>query len=170
MKTPTVKKDPVMEAIARKLFGIEGVPNGERSRMVARAVTAGRDAIMDELDALRAHVEELEEVVAKLEAWKANHSCQSCGGRGWYYSSNGPEDTKECADCRGTGLEVYGALDDACASVAELEGSPATTPEPEVTEMIDRLTELAQELETIDGYQENLRVAVDWLKRWVAQR
>lgn len=47
---------------------------------------------------------------------------------------------------------------------------PATTPKSEVSEMIEHLTELAQELETVDGYQENLRLAVDWLKRWVAER
>lgn len=42
---PTVKIDPVMEAIACKLSGIEGVPLSEKSKMVKRAVKAGRDAL-----------------------------------------------------------------------------------------------------------------------------
>ena len=40
----------------------------------------------------------------------------------------------------------------------------------EVTEMVERLTEFAQELETISGYQEELRTAVDCLRRWLNSR
>jgi len=38
-----VKTCPIMEAIARKLFGIEQCPLSERRRMIARAVKAGKD-------------------------------------------------------------------------------------------------------------------------------
>ncbi len=40
----------------------------------------------------------------------------------------------------------------------------------EVGEMADRLVEFAQELETQDGYQEELRTAVDHLRRWLNSR
>ena len=38
-----VKTCPIMEAIARKLSGIEQCPLPERGRMIARAVKAGKD-------------------------------------------------------------------------------------------------------------------------------
>jgi hypothetical protein len=40
----------------------------------------------------------------------------------------------------------------------------------EVGEMADLLVEYAQELETEDGYQEELRTAVDCLRRWLNSR
>jgi len=40
----------------------------------------------------------------------------------------------------------------------------------EVGEMADLLVEYAQELETEDGYQEELRTAVDCLRRWLHSR
>ena len=42
---PTVSKDPVMEAIARKLSGINGVPPDEQAQMIKRAAKAGATAI-----------------------------------------------------------------------------------------------------------------------------
>lgn len=47
---PKVKNDPVAEAIAKKLHGIEMVPPGlERSRMIKRAATAGAEAARKEV-------------------------------------------------------------------------------------------------------------------------
>lgn len=39
---PVVCTDPVLEAIARKLHGIAGVPPGEQAAMIRRAAKAGR--------------------------------------------------------------------------------------------------------------------------------
>lgn len=44
---PTVSKDPIMEAIACKLSGINGVPLDEQERMIKRAVKAGAEAIKE---------------------------------------------------------------------------------------------------------------------------
>jgi len=43
-KKPTVQVCPVMEAIAKKLLGINGVPVTEQAKMIKRAVKAGADA------------------------------------------------------------------------------------------------------------------------------
>ena len=42
---PTVKTDPVLEAIARKLSGINTVPAEYQGRMIKAAARAGRDAL-----------------------------------------------------------------------------------------------------------------------------
>lgn len=41
---PTVSTDPVLEAIARKLLGIETVPFAEKEKMIKRAAKAAREA------------------------------------------------------------------------------------------------------------------------------
>jgi hypothetical protein len=43
----------VMEAIAKKLVGIAGVPSDEQAAMVCRAARAGRDVVQIEVHALR---------------------------------------------------------------------------------------------------------------------
>jgi ribosomal protein RSM22 (predicted rRNA methylase) len=57
MKAPTVKVDPVMEAIAKALFGIESVialnnHHGriEAKKMIARAVKEARQASIEYVD------------------------------------------------------------------------------------------------------------------------
>jgi len=40
-----VHTDPVMEAIARKLLGIERVPPGEQAKMIRQAAKAGAEAL-----------------------------------------------------------------------------------------------------------------------------
>jgi|AntAceMinimDraft_16_1070373.scaffolds.fasta_scaffold15290_11 hypothetical protein len=47
--TPT---DPVMEAIAKKLFGIETVPKMEQQRMIRRAAFAGAKELRDHASSL----------------------------------------------------------------------------------------------------------------------
>lgn len=42
---PVVNTDPVKEAIAKKLHGIDSVPISERSRMIRRAAKAGAEAL-----------------------------------------------------------------------------------------------------------------------------
>jgi hypothetical protein len=44
MNPPTVRTDPVLEAIALKLFGVGRVPVPEQARMIKRAAKAARDA------------------------------------------------------------------------------------------------------------------------------
>ena len=44
----TVKKDPVWEAMARKLVGYDSVPPEERVKMLKRCAKAGYDAIQNE--------------------------------------------------------------------------------------------------------------------------
>jgi len=51
LKAPTVKIDLVMEAIARALTGIDGVPLSGRARMIRRAAKAGAEAVITNLDA-----------------------------------------------------------------------------------------------------------------------
>lgn len=46
---PTVKTDPVLEAIAKALFGIDTVPAEYRPRMIKNAARAARDAARKEL-------------------------------------------------------------------------------------------------------------------------
>jgi len=41
----TVRTDPVEEAIARKLFGIDIVPSTRRAAMIRRAAKAGAEAL-----------------------------------------------------------------------------------------------------------------------------
>jgi hypothetical protein len=41
---PTVKTDPVLEAIAKKLIGIEQVPKAEQAKMIKRAAKAAKEA------------------------------------------------------------------------------------------------------------------------------
>jgi len=41
----TVKTDPVLEAIAKKLHGIESVPPAEQAKMIRRAAKAGADEL-----------------------------------------------------------------------------------------------------------------------------
>lgn len=68
---PTVRIDPVGEAIARKLSGYGSVPDGEKARMIMRAVKAGRDAVHEELEQLRADAElgrAVREEIPKLAA------------------------------------------------------------------------------------------------------
>lgn len=48
MNAPTVKTDPVLDAIARKLFGIERVPPAEKAKMIKRAAKAGSEALRKE--------------------------------------------------------------------------------------------------------------------------
>ncbi|MFA4986791.1 MAG: hypothetical protein WC712_09425 [Candidatus Brocadiia bacterium] len=45
MKDAVVHTDPVMEAIARKLQGIAGVPHAEQAAMIRRAAKAGAKAL-----------------------------------------------------------------------------------------------------------------------------
>jgi hypothetical protein len=52
MKAPTVKIDPVMEAIAKCLFGIESVPAEHRARMIKRAAKEGAEAARKECEAI----------------------------------------------------------------------------------------------------------------------
>lgn len=47
---PTVRTDPVLEAIARKLFGFDQCPSKEKARMIKRAAKAGRDAVREEYE------------------------------------------------------------------------------------------------------------------------
>lgn len=44
-----VKTDPVMEAMAKKLFSIESVPVAEKEKMIRRAINAGREAMVRDL-------------------------------------------------------------------------------------------------------------------------
>lgn len=46
---PVVRTDPVMEAIARKLHGIDAVPPAEGVRMIRRAVRAGAQALKEQI-------------------------------------------------------------------------------------------------------------------------
>ena len=41
---PTVKTDPVLEAIARKLFGFAQCPPAEQAKMIKRAAKSGAEA------------------------------------------------------------------------------------------------------------------------------
>jgi len=45
VRQPSVRTDPVHEAIARRLSGIEGVPPLEQARMIGRAARAGARAL-----------------------------------------------------------------------------------------------------------------------------
>ena len=45
---PVVRTDTVMEAIARKMHGIDGVPLSERERMIRRAAKAGAQALREQ--------------------------------------------------------------------------------------------------------------------------
>lgn len=59
MITP-VKQHPLMEVVARKLSGIEGVPRTAQARMVSEACHAARIYHDAEIERLRARVAELE--------------------------------------------------------------------------------------------------------------
>lgn len=50
VSAPTVRTDPVLEAIARKLFGIASVPRMEQYKMIKRAAKAGADALRKQND------------------------------------------------------------------------------------------------------------------------
>ena len=64
---PTVKTDPVLEAIACKLFGIEQVPRAEQSKMIKRAAKAAKEAaeaqVAKELEKLKADIEERDAII-----------------------------------------------------------------------------------------------------------
>ena len=63
-----VTQHPLMEIIARKLSGIEGVPRPAQSRMVSAACRAAREWHEAEIAQLRARVAELE-VAKKTCRW-----------------------------------------------------------------------------------------------------
>jgi len=66
MKPTTVKTDPVLEAMACKLSGIETVPLAEKMKMVKRAAKAGRDATRAENTKLTEELGKLDEAVREL--------------------------------------------------------------------------------------------------------
>lgn len=135
----------------------------ERSQACARIARLERD--LDEArklaDELRAKVAELAAPMAELCPDNGQHLCATCA-----------ESFDECRPQHvvwGIDLnpDAVGAEADRCVWCSGYRTRVAT-PKAEVADAIERLTELAQELETQDGYQENLRLAVDWLKRWMA--
>jgi len=90
MADMTVKTDATMEAIARKLHGINGVPEREQAAMIRRAAKAGADAerakvkIAGKLaDALRTviYTNALEEsdCLAGVEVLKEWNALRECG-------------------------------------------------------------------------------------------
>ena len=52
MKSPIVRTDPVLEAIARKLSGFGSVQPIEQARMIRRAAKAGADALRKQKEGL----------------------------------------------------------------------------------------------------------------------
>jgi len=70
MSNPTVKVHPLGEILSRKLFGIEGVPRDEQSKMVSRAITAAKaeyDKLQAENEKLRTTLKASGEYILKLE-------------------------------------------------------------------------------------------------------
>ena len=70
-----VTQHPLMEIIARKLSGIEGVPRTAQARMVSAACHAARKWHEDEIERLRARVAELEAEV-EVEEYKICSNCK----------------------------------------------------------------------------------------------
>ena len=70
--TNTVKTDPVLEAIKRKLSGYNTVPPTEQTKMIKRAAKAARDAAQDEyLEIIR----ELREALKIYEEETFDNGC-----------------------------------------------------------------------------------------------
>lgn len=78
MKQPTVRKHPLAEVIAKKLFGITGVPANEQKRMVNRAIKA----------AVKWHEENISK---RLDEW--NNSASD--GKGPYLSEESLQEIKD---------------------------------------------------------------------------
>ena len=74
MPEMTVKTDPVLEAIAKKLHGIERVPLEEQAAMIRRAASAARAA------AQREAREEMCERCAEFAIGYLHHHDGDCSG------------------------------------------------------------------------------------------
>ncbi len=121
MNAPMVTTDPVLEAIARKLSGIGGVPIPHHAKMIRRAAKAARDAARDDV---QAELAALRTKIAVLEAERAATAadCKIVHGL--------DGDTiavlaDECKRLRGLRCEALGKLAVAAHRVAELEANHA---------------------------------------------